>query len=160
MSGEDRKMNDDAETVQVVLTRITMDNFEQVLALSVDESQKSFVASNSYSLSEAYADQVSQPYAVYANEQMVGFVMYDYDTAKHIAYISRLMIDKRFQKKGFGEKAMRLLLQEIRRIAGCQNIMISYHPENVNAAKLYRRLGFTETGEVADDGEIVCKISL
>lgn len=147
-------------TVEIRLVEITMSNFEECLSLSVDETQKGFVASNSYSLSEAYADKVSQPYAIYANEQMVGFIMYDYEPIEHIAYISRLMIDQSHQNKGYGERAMKILLQEIKSIVGCRFILISYHPSNTNSGKLYRKLGFDETGKFSDDGEIICRINL
>ena len=36
--------------------------------------------------------------------------------------------------------------------------IMSYHPSNTNAGKLYRKLGFVETGEIADDGEIIHKL--
>ncbi|MBE5963242.1 MAG: GNAT family N-acetyltransferase [Lachnospiraceae bacterium] len=153
-------IGEDTKTPEVRLVEITMSNFEECLLLSVHENQKGFGAPNSYSLSEAYADKVSQPYAIYANEKMVGFLMYDYASTEHMAYILRLMIDRRYQNKGYGERAMRILLQEIRNIVECRFIQISYHPGNTNAGKLYRSLGYEETEEFADNGEIICRIKL
>jgi len=62
------------------LREITMENFHNCLDLKVNEDQKNFVASNMYSLAEAKADGVSVPLAIYDDETMVGFVMYNFDT--------------------------------------------------------------------------------
>ena len=59
------------------LREINMKNFRECIDLKVSDSQKGFVASNMYSLAEAKADNVSNPYAIYDGEQMVGFIMYD-----------------------------------------------------------------------------------
>ena len=39
----------------VTLREISVDNFEECLSLSVSEDQKKHIASNAYSLEEAYA---------------------------------------------------------------------------------------------------------
>jgi diamine N-acetyltransferase len=59
----------------VTLQDITMDNFRECIQLRVGEAQKDFVASNMYSLAEAQADKVSNPLAIYAGDEMVGFIM-------------------------------------------------------------------------------------
>ena len=62
-----------------MLPDITNDNFRQCIDLKVAKDQKGFVASNMFSLAEAKADGVSNPYAIYADEQMVGFVMVEFE---------------------------------------------------------------------------------
>ena len=62
----------------VTLREISVDNFEECLSLSVAEDQKKHIASNAYSLAEAYAlsregRDVPLPYAIYAHGQMEGF---------------------------------------------------------------------------------------
>ena len=63
----------------VELCEITMENFRECIRLSVADHQRGFVASNMYSLAEAKADGVSNPLAVYADDQMVGFTMYCFE---------------------------------------------------------------------------------
>ena len=137
-----------------------MDNFDECVNLQVNDSQKGFVASNAYSLSEAFADKVSEPRAIYADEIMVGFVMYDYDQSKETGFISRLMIDKRFQKNGYAREAMQMVINKFKNIQECTYIQLSYCKENGNAAKFYKKLGFAKTGEVTNNGEIICKITV
>ncbi len=137
------------------LKKITMDNFEECINLKVDPSQKKFVAINMYSLAEAKVDEVSIPLAIYTENEMVGFVMYDYAPKENKAYISRLMTDAKYQGKGYGRWAMEEVIRRICLIDDCKHIQTSFEPSNVVASKLYLSLGFIETGEI-DEGEVVC----
>lgn len=143
----------------ITLRDITMDNFSECIKLSVKDEQKAFVAGNTYSLAEAKADGVSLPYAVYAEGRMVGFVMYDFEPKESRGYITRLMIDARFQGKGHGRAAMAEILKRLRSIPDCQEIQTSYAPTNARAAKLYESLGFQRTGEEID-GETVVRMAV
>jgi diamine N-acetyltransferase len=53
---------------------------------------------------------------------------------------------------------MRLLLERLRAIPGCDEVAISYEPENELARQLYATCGFRETGEVIE-GETVARLS-
>ncbi len=71
------------------------------------------------------------------------------------------MIDKRYQKRGYGAEAIRLALEFIR-TRPCGKALyceLSYEPENEVAAKLYHSFGFVENGEV-DGDEIVAVLKL
>ncbi len=68
------------------------------------------------------------------------------------------MVDRRYQGKGYGRAAMRLLLDRLRTIPGCDEVAISYEPENDVARRLYASCGFRETGEIIE-GETVARLS-
>lgn len=97
------------------------------------------------------------PLAIYAGEAMVGFAMYALDADDGHYWIYRLMIDAGQQGKGYGRAAMRLLLDRLRAIPDCDDVTISYEPENQVARKLYAGLGFRETGEMIS-GEVVARL--
>jgi diamine N-acetyltransferase len=139
----------------VTLRNITMANFRECLKLEVAEHQKGFVASNMFSLAEAKADSVSHPCAIYSGEAMVGFIMYDFEPKESRGYISRLMVDKQFQGRGYGRAAMKIVIARLTEIPDCREIQTSYAPGNAVAAKLYADLGFETTGEFVDDEAIV-----
>lgn len=139
----------------LALREITMDNFHDCLNLQLDDVQKNYVASNMYSLAEAKADGVSVPLAIYDGETMVGFIMYDYNHAERIGYITRLMVDCRHQRKGYGRYAMRQVIERLREYSDRRYIQTSYWPQNTAAGRLYESLGFIKNGEVSE-GEIVC----
>ena len=137
------------------LREITMENFLECIKLSVSDMQKGFVASNMFSLAEAKADGVSVPLAIYDGDTMVGFIMYDYDEKEKTGWISRLMVDQRYQGRGHGRWAMMEVIGRLREIEGIKIMRTSFAPENSAARKLYTSLGFKLTGEQID-GEDVC----
>jgi diamine N-acetyltransferase len=145
--------------VDTTLREITNDKFRECIDLKVADEQKDFVATNVYSLAEAKADGVSNPYAVYADDQMVGFIMYDFEPAEDRGYITRLMIDARFQGRGYGRQAISQVIDRLRAIPECREIQTGYMPGNEAAKRLYESLGFVKIGE-DEDGEILTRMTV
>ncbi|MBE0635387.1 GNAT family N-acetyltransferase [Candidatus Bipolaricaulota bacterium] len=143
----------------VTLRDITMDNFSDCINLKVAEHQKNFVASNMYSLAEAKADGVSNPYAIYEGDQLVGFIMYDFEPKESRGYITRLMVDESFQGYGYGREAITQVIDRLKAIPACREIQTGYMPLNEVARQLYESLGFKKVGE-DDDGEILIRMSV
>jgi diamine N-acetyltransferase len=147
------------EHMDVTLREITMDNFIECIKLDVAGDQKGLVASNLFSLAEAKADGVSNPLAIYAGDRMVGFIMYDFEPKEDRGYITRLMVDARFQGSGYGRAAMGQVIDRLKDIPECREIQTSFAPDNAVAEKLYAGFGFERTGEIVD-GEIVVRMKL
>ena len=161
------------------LEKIDAKNVWDVLDLKLKREQKNFVASNEVSIVQAYAAIDTKcdayPFAVYNDKKVVGFLMVCYNEgAFYEIYdetppnslvnnysICRLMIDKRYQGRGYGRQTIKLALDFIKTWPSGQAELceISYEPENVNAAKLYRSMGFEENGEM-DGEEIVAVLKL
>ncbi len=149
------------------LEKINGKNVWEILKLHVSEEQKSFVAGNDISIIEAYTTITGNgyafPFGIYEEDTPIGFLMIGIDTddywedapaiAKGNYNLWRLMIDKDYQKKGYGREAVRLALEYIKTFpcGEAQYCWLSYEPENVVAGRLYRSFGFVETGEL--DGE-------
>ena len=150
----------------ITLEKITYKNYIKVIwGLSVSRKQKNFVASNNSSLAEAYVaitnGAVALPFAICKNNKPIGFLMIGYGAsdddfegedpefikmAKKSYCIWRFMIDKRYQRKGYGRKAMQLALDYIRTFpcGKADTCWLSYEPENEVAKKLYASFGFIE----------------
>lgn len=143
----------------VSLREITPDNWEKIIKLSVRDDQKGFVASNVYSLAEARIFPDCVPLAIYAAEQPVGFLMYTYVQERSQWWIFRLMIAAEEQGKGYGRAAMRQVIARMQALPGCEQIFISFEPENAVAEGLYRSLGFVSNNEVWG-GEVVYRLDL
>jgi diamine N-acetyltransferase len=143
----------------VTLRPITPDNWRACIQLNTTEAQRHFVASVVYSLAQAYVEPWWTPLAIYADETAVGFVMYRQLPGTDIAWIQRIMIDARYQAKGYGRAAMEAVIARIRQQEGRREIRLSYHPDNTVAAHLYEYLGFRPTGEL-QDGEIVVRLAV
>jgi diamine N-acetyltransferase len=132
-------------------------NYLAVLDLGVTDEQKRFVASNVYSLAQAYVQPECVPLALYAENKPVGFAMYALDRDDHEYWIYRLMIDKKFQRRGYGRAAMQHLIERIRADEDHRVIYISFEPENLAAKSLYEGLGFVPDGRI-EYGEVVYRL--
>ena len=143
------------------LVEIDRYNYLPVLDLRVSPEQESLVASNQYSLAQAYAQPECVPLALYAENKPVGFAMYALDEDDHQYWIYRLMIDQRHQHKGYGRAAMELLIDRIRGLSDEEHtcVLISFEPENQIAKRLYESLGFVSDGRIMY-GEVVYRLRL
>ena len=111
------------------------------------------------------------PFGIYDDDTLVGFVMIGYDKddywddapaiANNNYNLWRLMIDKRYQQKGYGRKAIELALEFIRTspCGKAEYCWLSYEPENKVAKALYESFGFVETGDV-DGEELIAVLKL
>ena len=134
--------------MNVTLREIDLDNFKDVISLNVEK----YCASNLYSLAQAKVFPEAVPLAIYNDDKPVGFVMYGISPSDNNEYwIFRFMIDEKYQKNGFGRKALEIVIDTIKRDKTHNKIKISTNPENMIARKLYAELGFYETGELHDD---------
>ncbi|GAB6930934.1 GNAT family N-acetyltransferase [Paenibacillus sp. JCM 10914] len=157
----------------ITLRKITLDNRRDIFNLSVTEEQRRFVASNLSSVASSYVLATNgghpYPFAIYAHEDPVGFVLityqitsYDLPSFSEDGYcILRLMIDHRYQNQGYGREAMHQIMEFIRTFpAGpARFCWLTYKQDNVNAKKLYESFGFRDNGEVIHD-EYVAVIEL
>src|SRR4029079_16412756 len=103
----------------MTLREITRDNWLQCVRLKVAPEQEPFVAPNGVSLAQSKYEPEWIPLALYDDEEMVGFVMYGVAPEEGKHWILRVMVDRRFQGKGYGGAAMGLLLARLRAIPGC-----------------------------------------
>lgn len=71
------------EIENIRLVKVNMKNFDDLIDLEVEESQKEYVASNIYSLAEAYATasdgKCVQPFGIYDGDTPIGFLMIGFD---------------------------------------------------------------------------------
>ena len=73
----------------------------------------------------------------------------------------RLMIDKKYQGKGYGFQALDAAVRLIRSFpfGEAKKVWLSYEPENTRARELYLRYGFRENGEMCGN-EIIAVLEL
>jgi diamine N-acetyltransferase len=143
----------------VSLRQVTAETVRDICRLEVSEEQKHFVAPNAFSIAEAYFEPKAWFRAIYADETPVGFLMLYADPQKAEYFLWRYMIDARYQKLGFGKRAMDLLLEHVRTRPGAREMTLSCHPGEDGPEPFYRRYGFTRTGEWLGD-EAVMRIDL
>jgi diamine N-acetyltransferase len=143
---------------RVSLSPVNRDNFRECVGMKVAEGQENFVAPNVYSIAQSKVEPGCVPLVVYADENMVGFAMYTLDPDDGKYWVHRLMVSAESQGKGYGRAAMEALIEILEEKPDCDEILISWVPENTAAEKLYENLGFVKTGEI-EDGEIVARFT-
>jgi len=149
----------------VELRAITEENFDECLELEVRGDQEGFVDSVAHSLALAWLHwENSRPFAVYAGDEMVGFLMLNVsdrdDGAGKGCELWQLAIDARHQRKGYGRAAAKAAIELVRSAYDLDEIVTSVLPGNDAAERLYESLGFARAGEVEDDGEAWMALSL
>jgi RimJ/RimL family protein N-acetyltransferase len=151
----------------VRLVEVTADNVRAVGALDRAFSQRDFVAPVLVSLAEALVPQFEHgapvvPWyrAIEADGELAGFVMMaEPSTATPHPYLWRLLIDRRHQRRGIGERVV-LEIARQRRADGCTHLDVSFVPDVIGSPEqFYIRLGFALTG-VIDDGEAEARLDL
>jgi diamine N-acetyltransferase len=164
---------EESEIEMITLRKITLENRREMFKLEVTEEQRRYVASNLSSVASCYVLATNGgcplPFIIYADDQMVGFVMIVYGiTGYEIPKIAegnycvlRLMIDAKYQNRGYGREAMEKILDYIRTFpAGpAEYCWIQYKAENTVARKLYESCGFRDNGEICEN-ELVTVLKL
>lgn len=140
------------------LVDITPGNWR--LRLNVAESQKTSVANSAVLLARAYAyrEQRSRAFVIYDEETPVGMGLY-YDCPEFESYdFSQFFIDERYQGRGYGKAATKLVLDVLRLDGKYNKVSLCYIEGNNTARKLYEQFGFVEIDR--DEDEIIMELVL
>ena len=157
-------MNEPDKTIvttesKVSLREITEGTVRTICDLKVDDSQQKFVAPNAVSIAQAYFSDKAWFRAIYADESPVGFIMLEKDTEKPEYFLWRMMVDDKYQRMGFGYKAMILLIDYVKTLPDATELFTSCVPGDGSPEGFYRKLGFERTGEM-DGIEVVMRLPL
>ncbi|MCE7989428.1 MAG: GNAT family N-acetyltransferase [Caldilinea sp. CFX5] len=146
----------------VTLREITAATVNDILKLKVAAAQEQFVANNAVSLAQAHFSKYAWFRAIYADETPVGFLMLhdEPESAEGpIYYLWRFMLDDRYQRMGFGRKAIGLLVDYVKTRPNATELLLSYVPQDGGPKPFYESLGFVHTGR-EHDGELEMRLTL
>ena len=143
----------------VELRGITEDNFLDAFNLKLASGQETFVSHPIRSLAQAYVyrDQC-QPFGIYADGKMIGYVMviYDYDVPEYDIW--HMMIDETMQGHGYGSAALDRVIDYVRTkpFGSSNRVALTCNKDNPIARTVYERKGFVATGvEYEEEIELV-----
>lgn len=141
---------------------ITRDTLIAILDLAVHDTQTRLVASNAVTVAQAHFEPDGLVRGLWSGEVAVGlFAMIDMfpdhpdarpDDPPNAACLWRLMIDRNHQRRGYGTRAMGLVMAQAR-AWGRSTLCLGVAQQPGNAERFYRRFGLVPTGEV-EDGEM------
>ena len=147
------------EDEDVLLREVTADTVRAICELEVAPEQRGYVAPNAVSIAQAHFSPEAWFRAVYAGEVPVGFVMLSVDTEAERYYLWRFMIASRYQGRGYGRRALDLIVEHVRSLPGAQELVSSFVPGEAGPRDFYLGYGFEETGEI-EGGEHVIRLAL
>ena len=142
------------------LEPVNDNTFKKVINMKLPPEQSCFVAQNVVSLAQAWLyHEMARPLAICNDDDVVGFIMLDWDEGERAVGIWRFMIATEHQHKGYGRKAMEAAIKLVQAAGKFDLMHLSYVPDNTIARDLYYSLGFRENGDV-DDDEIIMTLPL
>ena len=151
--------------MKIKLEPISDENREAVLALSARENQP-FIAPNDVSLRQADETNaeypgVARPFAIYAEDKLVGFCMFAFAPEAKDAddryWLWRFMIDQNEQGKGYGQAALREIIKYFKD-NGADRLYLSTEPENELGLHVYHKLGFHDTGIISGEETVMMRM--
>ena len=134
---------------------VNSENRMEAENLSVFSEQSGFIESVGECLQEADNLNLWRPVCIYDGEILVGFAMYGYFPSPFPGrlWLDRLLIDKKYQGKGYGKQAVVSLLDRLHTEYQSNTVYLSVYANNPHAIRLYQQIGFRFNGEYDSKGE-------
>ena len=106
---------------------------------------------NAISIAEAKYNPELHPNAIYNNNVLIGFFMYQQTALQaDTVTICRFRVDYKFQNQGLGKKAFGCILNVLKS-QGVRKVVLMIDETNQIAKNLYVSFGFTFTGKMDKD---------
>ncbi len=142
---------------------LTRENWEQAVKISLEDRQKSLVPSVMEGIAYAYIkpwDEALDPYVLEANGNVFGFFYLSYTPRSTDNYwIGGFQIDKSYQGKGNGKRALSVIIDFIReQHPQCKVISLTVERSNLVAQNLYKSMSFVDANETNQDEEIIYRL--
>lgn len=139
----------------LIFRDIDADNEATVRKIKVKDGQEAFIETVAECLEEAVMYSEWHPVAIYNADEMIGFAMYGAFGENKDTWIDRIIIDEKFQGRGFGKQAMKQLIEIVSNAYGVDTVYLSIIEENEAARLLYEGLGFEDMNERDPNGELL-----
>ena len=137
----------------VNLIELNEENWPDFAGLSVDESQKTFLASNIGIIARGYVYRNSRAkvIGIVSAGVPVGLAMVrDIDDEPACYELQQFMIDKNFQRKGYGLRALELILTALKAEQKYTCVEVCVKREDAQAIHVYEKAGFVDSGYIDD----------
>jgi diamine N-acetyltransferase len=143
--------------MDIELRNITRENWIECAQFSVSDEQKKIfpIPAVAWMAKSKYEEEYNL-FAIYAEVKPVGLISYILDPDDEEYWIGAILIDQKYQQKGYGRKAIAEIVEFLKDNFACRKIKIGYRPDNILADKTYSSLGFEKNGEIIDGETIRC----
>lgn len=144
--------------MNIQIKNVTQFNLNEILKLSVDETQKDYIEPVYQCLKDAKNCEYYVPVGLYKDNELVGFAMYGLfpdEGEEGRVWLDRFLIDSKFQQNGIGTIMLNALIEHLYAIYNCKQIFLSLYDNNKVALNLYKKFGFKFNGEFDINNEKV-----
>ena len=145
------------------LSEVTEKNWPEIASLSVKEYQKDYVAPAVGILARGYAYRAcnGRVFVIENDGVIVGTALVREFTEEPSGYdLQQFMIDRRYQRRGYGLSALQLILDELRKENHYNHVELCVRKADTEAIRLYEKCGFRDSGyvdeSVPDSLNMIC----
>lgn len=133
--------------MHIELIDVTKDNWKIICELTPGKDSDKFVASNAYSIVQASYQNEFTVKGIACDGCIIGFTMFGYNEDFKGYELCRYMIDEKYQGKGYGKYALKVILDEMYTRYNCDEILLRVALTNDRGLHLYKNNGFLPTGK-------------
>ena len=136
------------------LIDVNEQNWLDIRKLSVSEPQKGFLDSAVGILARGYVYRHDRAKVIGIEEDdtVIGVALVrDLDDEPACYDLQQFMIDARFQGKGYGTAALRMLLSELERERKYDCVEVCVKKTDAAALRVYEKAGFVDTGYIDEE---------
>ena len=149
----------------IKLSDVTEDNWFEVASLSVKDEQKAFLAPAIGILARGYVyrDCRARVYVIEDDDSIVGTALVREFTDEPLGYdLQQFMIDQRYQGRGYGSAALKLILEELKKEGRFDHVEVCVKKTDASAIRLYEKHGFSDSGFIdenaPDSVNLICHL--
>ena len=135
----------------IKLVNVTEHNWLDIFSLSVHENQKKFLATPTGIVARGYIYRScnARVYGISNDGHIIGAALVkDMDEEPSCYDLQQFMIDQRFQNKGYGTEALRLILSVLSNERKYGQVEVCVNKDNATALWMYKKVGFEDTGYI------------
>lgn len=141
------------------LEKITRNNWRKATFVTTDPDRKcpldeKWVMSAAFSIVQSVYEEEWESRLIMDDDQIVGFVFYGWWAEKKAPLFCRYMIDIGQQGKGYGKKALPIIIDTMMEQYHTNRIYLTLEKENERAVHIYTQFGFVATGELDATEEV------
>lgn len=135
------------------LEDISEENWIEISRLSVSEEQQFFLDRPIGIIARGYVYRNcnARVFAIANDSVMVGVALVrDLDEEPACYDLQQFLIDRRFQNKGYGTEALRLIIAALRDERKYDCVEVCVNKNDCSALHIYQKAGFVDTGYIDD----------
>ena len=140
---------DSRETVASILIypsdtkmiKLSKQNFWNAISITIEEEQNNFVLDAKASVAMGLMYKTKKTFLQMEGNLVVGLLVLNVDKKKDDYNIDIIIIDKRFQNRGYGKIMVKWAVEYLKK-EGAKSLTIGVSRENIGAKKIYMNAGF------------------